>query len=124
MISRVMRSSLLDEMGKSYVVAARSTGISKNKLLFQHIFRNAINPVIVILGNYFGGILGGSVIIENIYALPGIGTYAIEAIYSRDYPIIQGYVLVMGAMYVILNYFIDIFCFVVNAKARAGGYTT
>ncbi len=121
-ISRVMRSSLSGELGKSYVVTARSMGASSNTVVFREALPNALNAVIVLLGTHLGAVLGGSTIVEQIFAIPGLGSYAIGAIGGRDYPVIQAYVLFTGAVYVIANFLIDLLCFFINPKTRLGGY--
>lgn len=121
MTGRLMRSSMLEEFGKQYMLAADAKGISRSRILFFHAFPNAVLPVITLLGNYLGGILGGSAIIESIFSLPGIGSYALEAIHARDYPVIQGYVLFTGVVYVAVSLLIDLLCTALNPKIRLGG---
>ena len=121
MTIRLMRSSMLTEFGKQYMLAANAKGIGKVRVLLAHAFPNAVVPVITLIGNYAGGILGGSFIIENIFCLPGIGSYVLSAIHSRDYPVIQGYVLVMGFTYVVISLIIDLLCALAQPKIRLGG---
>ena len=121
MTIRLMRSSMLTEFGKQYMLAANAKGIGKVRVLLAHAFPNAVVPVITLIGNYAGGILGGSFIIENIFSLPGIGSYVLSAIHSRDYPVIQGYVLVMGFTYVVISLIIDLLCALAQPKIRLGG---
>lgn len=121
MTIRIMRSSMLTEFGKQYMLAANAKGIGKVRALLAHAFPNAVVPVITLIGNYAGGILGGSFIIENIFSLPGIGSYVLSAIHSRDYPVIQGYVLVMGFTYVVISLIIDLLCALAQPKIRLGG---
>lgn len=121
-ISRMMRSSLGGELGKSYVVTARSMGASQNRVVFREALPNAINAIIVLLGSHLGSVLGGATIVEKIFAIPGLGSYAIEAVGGRDYPVIQGYVLFTGTVYVLVNFGVDLVCFLLNPKTRLGGY--
>ena len=121
MTQRLMRSSLLTEFGKQYMLAANAKGNRKWYVLFAHAVPNAIIPVITLIGNYVGGILGGSFIIENIFSLPGIGSYALSAIHSRDYPVIQGYVMVTGCTFVLISLAVDLLCAALNPKMRLGG---
>ena len=118
MVERFMRSSMLEEFGRQYMLAADAKGISRKRLLWFHAFPNGILPVITLIGNYLGGILGGSVIVETLFALPGIGNYVLEAIHARDYPVIQGYVLVAGVVYVFVSLVVDLLCAWVNPKIR------
>lgn len=121
MSGRLMRSSMLEELGKQYMLAADAKGIKRIQVLFCHGFPNAVLPVITLFGNYLGGILGGSAIIESIFSLPGIGSYALEAIHARDYPVIQGYVLFSGVTYVAISLGVDLLCGLLNPKIRLGG---
>lgn len=124
MTQRLMRSSMLTEFGKQYMLAANAKGIQKWKVLFAHAFPNAVIPVITLVGNYVGGVLGGSFIIENIFSLPGIGSYVLAAIHARDYPVIQGYVLVTGITFVTISILVDLICAWINPKMRLGGKMT
>ena len=120
MTQRLMRSSMLTEFGRQYMLAADAKGIKKSRLMLCHAFPNAVLPVITLFGNYLGGMLGGSVIIENMFSLPGIGSYVLEAIHSRDYPVIQGYVLFTGVIYVTVSLAADLLCAWLNPKIRLG----
>lgn len=120
MTQRLMRSSMLSEFGKQYMLAADAKGIKKIRLLLFHAFPNAVLPVITMLGNYLGGILGGSVIIENMFSLPGVGSYVLDAIHARDYPVIQGYVLFTGVIYAAVSLAVDLLCAWLNPKIRLG----
>ena len=119
-VCRYMRSSLLTEFASQYFLVARVRGISKMKLLFYYAFPNAMLPVIALLGNYLAGILGGSVIAESIFALPGISSMALEAIRFRDYPVLQAYVLFTGWLLVLITLAVDLLMFYLNPKLRGG----
>jgi peptide/nickel transport system permease protein len=123
MTGRLMCSSMLEEFGKQYMLAADAKGIKRVQVLLLHAVPNALLPVITFLGSCLGGILGGSAVIETIFSLPGIGSYALNAIHARDYPVIQGYVLFSGFVYVIISLFIDLLCAWLNPKIRLGGRT-
>ncbi|MCL2152734.1 MAG: ABC transporter permease [Oscillospiraceae bacterium] len=120
---RLMRSSLLAELGKQYFLAANARGLSRASLLLRTAFPNAVLPAVTMMGNYLGGVLGGSVVVETMFALPGIGSYAIEAIYARDYPALQGYVLLTGFVFVVITFTVDVICALINPKIRLGGKT-
>lgn len=121
MTSRITRSTILVQLGEQYIVVANAKGLSAKAVMLRHAFRNSLIPIITLIGNYFGGILGGSAIIETIFALPGLGSYVLSAIQNRDYPVIQGYVLVTGATFVIITLCIDLLYVVVNPKIRIAG---
>ena len=119
-VCRYVRSSLLTEFAAQYFLVGRVRGISKVKLLFCYAFPNAMLPVIALLGNYLAGILGGSVIAESIFALPGISSMALEAIRFRDYPVLQAYVLFTGWLLVLITLGVDMLMFYLNPKLRVG----
>lgn len=121
LVSRLTRSSVMSEMEKNYIVASRSVGVGEARLLCVDALRNAIAPVVVQVGNHFGGILGGSVIVETIFAIPGIGKYVLDAISGRDYPVIQGYVLWTGTLYILLSLAVDLIGFLLNPRSQSGG---
>lgn len=119
-VCRYMRSSLLTEFAAQYFLVAHMRGISQLKLLFCYAFPNAILPVAALLGNYLAGVLGGSVIAESIFALPGISSMALEAIRFRDYPVLQAYVLFTGWLLVVITLGVDLLMFYLNPKLRMG----
>lgn len=119
--ARLSRSSLLAELGKQYCTAASARGIGRWRLVLCNALPNAIVPVVALLGNSLGGMLGGSVIVESIFALPGIGSYTLDAISKRDYPALQGYVLLTGAVYVAITLLVDILSMLLDPKVRFGG---
>ena len=119
--SRFTRGNILAQMGEQYIVVANAKGISQKAVMLGHAFRNSLVPIVTLIGNYFGGILGGSTIIENIFAIPGLGSYVLSAINNRDYPVIQGYVLLTGATFVLITLAIDLLYILVNPKIRVQG---
>ena len=120
-LARLVRSTMLAEFGKQYFLAANARGLGRIALFLCTALPNAILPAVTLLGNYFGGILGGSVVVETIFALPGIGSYAIESIGYRDYPALQGYVLFTGFLFVSITLLVDLLCMALNPKIRLGG---
>jgi len=107
-LTRMTRSSMLDVLGEDYIRTARSKGLSKRKVVYKHAFRNAIIPVITIIGLQAGDLLAGAIIIENVFYLPGVGRLVFEAIGQRDLPVIQGVVLFIAALIVVINFLIDV----------------
>lgn len=119
--TRFIKSLIENESIKLYVLVAKSKGISNYYIVTRHIFPNISLPIIAYFGNYFSAILGGSMIIESVFSINGIGKYAIDSIEYLDYPALQAYVLITGLAYIIINLFIDIvYCFF-NPKIRLGG---
>ena len=119
--SRFTRGNILAQMGAQYIVVANAKGVPQKAVMLGHAFRNSLVPIVTLIGNYFGGILGGSTIIENIFAIPGLGSYVLSAINNRDYPVIQGYVLLTGATFVLITLAIDLLYILVNPKIRVQG---
>ena len=120
-LARLVRASVINEFGKQYYLAANARGLGKAALIMRSALPNAVLPTITMLGNYIGSILGGSVVVESIFALPGVGSFAIEAIYTRDYPALQGYVLLTGFLFVAITLVVDLICMLLNPRIRLGG---
>lgn len=104
---RMVRSSLLEEMQREYATVARAKGLSERAVIFRHELRNALLPVVTNIGIQMGYLLGGTIIIEHLFALPGIGRLALNAISNRDYPLVQGVVLFMAAAFTLVNLLTD-----------------
>src|SRR3972149_10851575 len=102
-ITRLVRSSMLEEIGKDYVRTARAKGLPERIVLLHHVLPNALIPVITLIGLKFGALLSGTVVAEVIFAWPGIGRLVIQAIYSRDYPVVQGVILFFTLIYLTIN---------------------
>lgn len=107
-ITRIVRSSLLEVLGRHYIRTARAKGLAESTVVLRHAMRNALIPVVTVVGLQFGTLLGGTVIIEQIFSLPGIGRYALEGINLRDYPVIQGAVLAVALSFVLVNLVVDV----------------
>lgn len=105
---RMVRSSVLESMNEDYVRTARAKGINERRVVWKHALRNALIPVVTVIGTQFTYVLGSTVVIENIFAIPGIGRLTVEAINYRDYPQIQGNVLTMGVLVLVVNLIVDI----------------
>lgn len=107
-ISRLTRSSMLEVLNLDYVRTARAKGLSEKTVIMRHAFRNALIPIVTVLGLQMGVLLGGAVITETIFAWPGIGRLIINAISQRDYPLVQGLVFVVAFMVTLINLFVDL----------------
>jgi peptide/nickel transport system permease protein len=107
-LARMTRASLLEELGEPYVLSARAKGVSRTRAVLHHAFRNSLIPIVTILGLQFGVVLTGAVITETIFAWPGIGRLLIQSIGFRDYPTVQGCVLLIAATYVGVNLITDL----------------
>ena len=107
-IARMTRSSMLEVLGLDYVRTARSKGLSQNRVVMKHAFRNALLPVVTIVGLQMGSILGGAVLTETIFGLAGVGRSVVESIFARDFPVLQGFVIVIASMYIFFNLAVDL----------------
>ena len=106
-LARMTRSSLLEVLSQDFIRTARSKGLVEHTVIFKHALRNAFIPILTIMGLQFGGLLAGSVIVESVFARPGLGRFAVGAILARDFPQIQGIVLLAGLSYVLINMIVD-----------------
>ena len=110
---RIGRSAMLDVLQSDYIRTAKSKGLSSKVVIFVHALRNALIPLLTQLGTSFGGLLGGAIVTEQVFVVNGLGTYLINAINSRNYPVVQSTVLVIAAMFIIINLIVDIvYCLV------------
>ncbi|MFC5972697.1 ABC transporter permease [Halomarina salina] len=107
LITRLTRSGMLDELGKSYVRAARAKGIPETLVRYRHALRNTLIPVITVVGLQLGTLIGGAVITEAVFDWPGLGNTVINAVYARDWPILQGSLIVIGIGFVLVNIVVD-----------------
>jgi ABC-type dipeptide/oligopeptide/nickel transport system permease component len=107
-IALLTRSSMRDVLNQEYVQTARSKGLTEAVVLQRHALKNALIPVVTIIGLQFGNLLGGAVIVENVFARTGLGRLAVDGITERDYPIVQGVVLVSAVIYVLANLLTDL----------------
>jgi peptide/nickel transport system permease protein len=119
-MTRILRSSLLRVMREDYVRTARAKGLSEKRIWLKHTLRNALQSTITILSLQFGGLLAGSIITETIFGWPGIGRLTVQAIQTRDYPLVQGCVLVIAISYLLVNFIADILYHVVDPRITYG----
>jgi ABC-type dipeptide/oligopeptide/nickel transport system permease component len=120
LVMRVTRSSVLEIMSEDYVRTARAKGLAENSVLWRHVLRNALVPVITVVGLELGTLLSGSIIVETVFAWPGSGSLLIAAIQSRDYPLITGTVLTYTIAFVVINFAIDILYALIDPRIRFG----
>jgi peptide/nickel transport system permease protein len=107
-IARMTRSSLLDVLGQDYIRTARSKGLREGIVITKHALRNALIPIVTIIGLETGALLSGAVLTETVFALPGMGTALVNAIQSRDYPVVQGFVVINALIFVVANLIVDV----------------
>ena len=119
-ISRMMRSSMLEVLGRSYITTARAKGLREFTVLTRHAMRNALIPIVTLIGLEFGSLLGGAVITETIFAWPGVGRLSIQAINGRDIPLVQACVIVLAGFFVLINLVVDLIYTVLDPRIRLG----
>jgi ABC-type dipeptide/oligopeptide/nickel transport system permease component len=117
-LTRMVRTSVIEELSSDYVRTARAKGLSDSAVLFDHAFRNALIPILTILGLQFGTLLAGTIVTESIFSWPGIGRLSVQAIEARDYPLLQGCILVIAVSYVLVNLLTDVVYVLVDPRVR------
>ena len=117
-IARMTRSEMIEQLGKDYIITARAKGLSPREVTYRHALRNSLITVVTFTGLEFGTLLGGAIIVETIFAWPGLGRTVIQAIFSRDYPMVQGIVLFLAFFFVFVNLLVDISYTFLNPQIR------
>ena len=117
-LTRMVRTSMLEELGQDYIRTARAKGLNETAVVYRHALRNAMIPVITVLGLQFGALLAGAIVTEKIFSWPGIGRLTVDAISNRDYYVVQGCILAIGLTYVLVNFLTDFVYSVLNPRIR------
>jgi ABC-type dipeptide/oligopeptide/nickel transport system permease component len=117
-VARMTRSSVLEELHTDYLRTALAKGLRRRTTVVRHLWKNAFTPVVTIIGLQFGGLMAGAVIVESVFARPGLGRYTVGAINARDFPQIQGTVMVVAVIYVAVNLFADVICAALDPRIR------
>jgi len=117
-LTRMVRTSMLEELGQDYIRTARAKGLPERDVVYRHALRNALIPVVTVIGLQFGALLAGAIVTETIFAWPGIGRLTISAISNRDYSLVQGCLLCIGLTYVAVNFFTDLVYSALNPRIR------
>ncbi len=120
MLARMTRSSLVEVIGEDYIRTARAKGVPGRRVLLHHALRNALLPVITVAGLQFGSMLSGAIITEKVFARPGLGTLLLDGISERNFPMVQGTVLVIAVIYVIVNLLVDLAYGLADPRIRVG----
>ena len=120
-LSRYMRQSMLETVRQDYVQTARAKGLSEHTVIAKHALRNALLPVVTILGLSLPGLIGGSVIIESIFAIPGMGQLMVQGVFARDYPLIMGNLVIVATLTLVANLLADVAYGIVDPRIRMGG---
>lgn len=117
-ITRMTRSSMLEVLGEDYIRTAKAKGLNTTRIVIVHALRNALIPVVTVVGLIIGQLLSGAVLTENIFSWPGIGKWVIDAINSRDYPVLQGAVLIIATLIILVNLAVDLIYGIINPRIR------
>ncbi|MDR1589875.1 MAG: ABC transporter permease [Oscillospiraceae bacterium] len=119
LLARQMRSDLIEVLRQDYITTARAKGLPEGKVVYRHALKNAVIPIIMILGGVFGSSLGGSLITEMIYSIPGLGQYTMTGLSNRDYPVIQSTVLILSTLFAIIILLVDVVFALVDPRIRS-----
>ena len=119
-VARITRSSMLEVLHQDYVRTARSKGVRQRVVVWRHALRNALAPVVTIIGLQFGELLGGAILTETVFAWPGLGRLLVSSIFARDYPTVQGLVIVFALLFALVNLAVDLFYGVIDPRVRYG----
>lgn len=119
MTTRMVRSSILEEIGQDYVRTARAKGLSERRVVLRHALRNGMIPLLTIVGLQFGALLAGAIVTETIFSWPGLGRLMVQAIYARDYPLVQGCILTVALTYILVNLLTDVLYVFADPRIRA-----
>ena len=120
-LMRQTRNSMIEVLSADYVRTARAKGLAQPAVVIRHALRNGLIPVVTILGLQMGALMGGAVVTEQIFVLPGFGRLIVEAVFTRDYPVVQGVVLITAASYVLINFLVDVSYTLLNPRIRIRG---
>ncbi len=115
---RLIRNNMIENMKEDYVLYANVRGLKQKNILLKHVLRNSLNTCIVAVGMSIPQLISGTIVVENVFAIPGLGTLCIDAIFNRDYPIVQTYVLLVGILFVSFNLLFDIIQYIINPSLR------
>ena len=115
------RATVLETLSEDYIRTARAKGLVESTILIRHALRNAVLPIVTVVGLGFGLLLGGVVVTENVFAIPGMGRLVVDAISHRDYPVIQGTILLLSAVYALVNLMVDLSYAFIDPRIRYSG---
>jgi peptide/nickel transport system permease protein len=120
-LMRQTRNSMIEVLGADYIRTAYAKGLRQRVVVFRHAIKNGLIPVVTLLGLQLGALIGGAVVTEQIFVVPGFGRLIVEAVFTRDYPLVQGVVLITASSYVLINFLVDVSYSVLNPRIRIGG---
>jgi peptide/nickel transport system permease protein len=120
-VARMSRSSMLEVMSKDYIRTARAKGVARGAVIGKHALKNALMPIVTVIGLNFGLLLGGAVLTETIFSWPGLGRYVVDSLLARDYPAVQGCILFFAVIMVVVNLVVDLLYFSLDPRLRIDG---
>jgi ABC-type dipeptide/oligopeptide/nickel transport system permease component len=120
LVARMTRASMLEVLGQDYVRTARAKGVREWRVVYRHALRNAFIPIITAVGLQFGALLGGAVLTETVFGWPGLGQLLVDSIFARDYPMVQGIVLIFSALFILTNFLVDLSYVVIDPRIHYG----
>jgi peptide/nickel transport system permease protein len=120
LLARLVRSAMLETLGEDYVRTARAKGIAHRHVIIRHALRNALIPTVTIIGYTLGTLLGGAVVTETVFVIPGMGRLVVQSVLRRDFPVIQGAVMTIAVFYVLANLLVDILYIYIDPRIRYG----
>jgi peptide/nickel transport system permease protein len=118
MLTRMTRAAMIDVIGSDYIKTAKAKGVKDIIILYKHALRNALIPILTSIGQTFATLLSGTAVVETVFGIPGIGQLVVNSVTRKDYPVVQGIVLVVGFIYICLNFFVDLLYGVVDPRIR------
>lgn len=118
LIARTTRSSMLEVLRQDYIRTSKSRGIAQSVIVLKHAFKNALIPVITVVGLRFGGLLAGSMLVETVFSIPGIGRFMVDGVLKRDYPVVQGTILILATTFVLVNLIVDLVYAAVDPRIK------
>ncbi len=119
-VARITRSSMLEVLRQDYVRTARAKGVKRRSVLWRHALRNALSPIVTVIGLQFGQLLGGAILTETVFGWPGVGRLLVDSIFSRDYPMVQGLVIVFALLFAVVNLIVDLLYERIDPRVRYG----
>jgi peptide/nickel transport system permease protein/oligopeptide transport system permease protein len=120
LVARMTRSSMLEVLGQDYVRTARAKGLRESLVVYHHALRNALIPIVTAVGLQFGVLLGGAVLTETVFGWPGLGQLLVDSIFARDYPMVQGIVLIFSALFILTNFLVDLSYVLIDPRIHYG----
>jgi peptide/nickel transport system permease protein len=118
LIARIARSSMLDVLREQYVTTGRAKGLNERAVVYKHAFRNALVPTVTVIGISLAVLISGTVVVETVFNIPGLGRLVISAVSRRDYPVVQGVVLVIAGVYMLVNLLVDLSYLVIDPRVK------